>query len=164
MNINNDKIDKPHYPLYTRWNLYFHHIKDSNWSIDSYKLLYTFDSVANFWRLYNGFPEHSLGFFFLMREGVNPTWEDKQNINGGTFSFKICKKDIDKAWTELSMAVIGESIFKESEIITGISLHPKYNCYIVKIWISTDIQELKFDINLDYFDPKTSQYKKNSIN
>lgn len=161
MSTDIDIIEKPQYPLHTKWNLYFHHIKDSNWTIDNYKLLYSFDSVNNFWRLYNNFPNHSFGLFFLMRDGISPIWEDKQNINGGTFSFKIGKKVIIQAWTEISMAIIGESIFKDSDIITGISLHPKYNCYIIKIWVSTNITNLKFDIDLNYFNPETSFYKQN---
>lgn len=154
-------IDENKYRLHTNWNLYFHHIKDIDWSFESYKHLYSFDSVCNFWRLYNNFPQHSLGMFFLMRDGINPLWEDPHNMNGGTFSFKIGKNQIKDAWLELSMAIIGESIFDQSEIITGISLHPKYNCYIIKIWVSENITKLEFDINLTFFDPSVCFYKKN---
>ena len=41
--------------------------------------------------------------FFIMREGIEPFWEDPQNVNGGCWSFKISKGNIKKYWTELSI-------------------------------------------------------------
>lgn len=151
------------YVLNSKWSYYFHNIKDNNWKLDSYQHIYTFTNIEEFWRLFNIHPKYSFGFFFMMRDGISPIWEDESNINGGTFSFKITKDNISDAWLELSVALIGETITKNSENISGISLHPKYNCFIIKIWCITDTQSLIFSTNLRYFDSTTCLYKKNKV-
>ena len=161
-----DNLDSEYskkYPLNTKWNFYFHKIKNDNWDLESYKLLYSFDNIRDFWRLFNNHPKYDIGMFFLMRDNITPLWEDKHNINGGTYSFKIQKQNIENAWSELTIAVISESIFINSNLITGISLHPKYNCFIIKIWCITKINKLTFDIHLKYIDSKTCIYKKNIV-
>lgn len=158
-----EKIELKNYNFNTKWNYYFHNIKDNNWKLDSYQHIYSFLNINNFWKLYNNHPKHSLGFFFLMRDGIDPIWEDDNNINGGTFSFKISKDQIIKAWLLLSIALVGETITSDSENISGISLHPKYNCYIIKIWYTIPNNEINLNKELIHFNSKSSLYKKNKI-
>ena len=35
------------------FTLYYHKLYDDDWSLDSYKQIYSFDNIANFWILYN---------------------------------------------------------------------------------------------------------------
>ena len=70
-----------------------------------------------------------------MKEGIKPMWEDKQNINGGCFSYKINNKVVTKIWKELSYALMGETL-SDYDIINGITISPKKNFCIIKIWIS----------------------------
>ena len=75
--------------------------------------------------------------FFIMREGILPIWEDKQNKTGGCWSFKIIKKDVFNAWNELAITLLGESITKnpvQNMEINGISISPKKSFCIIKIW------------------------------
>ena len=77
--------------------------------------------------------------FFLMRDTILPIWEDKNNINGGYWSFKIAIHNIHNAWNEITMALIGENILKDKTniySINGISISPKKNFCIIKIWNS----------------------------
>ena len=151
------------YPLQNKWNLYFHNIKDNNWNLDSYQHIYDFNNIEQFWRLYNNYPKYNLGLYFLMKEGIAPIWEDENNEKGGTYSFKINKNMISYAWEEISVRLIGETLTDNPKLITGISLHPKNNCYIIKIWCSTKDIKLSFRTNLQYCNLKKSIYKKNII-
>lgn len=160
---NDNKIIIENAPLKNKWNYYFHKIKDNNWDLESYQLLYTFDNIRDYWKLYNNHPYHIIGLFFLMRDNIAPMWEDKENINGGTYSFKIQKNNIEKAWIEISSAVIGETLIKENEFVTGLSIHPKYNCFIIKIWVKCELTEAISNLKLDFFDPNMAIYKKNII-
>jgi len=125
--------------LNNTWILWFHDPNDSNWKINSYKKIANIKSIEEYWGLYEKLSETVVqkGMFFLMREGILPIWEDEKNKDGGCWSFKIGKKDIYNAWVELSISLLGETIMKElqhSTTITGISLSPKKNFSIIKIW------------------------------
>jgi hypothetical protein len=68
---------------------------------------------------------------------INPLWEDKYNRSGGFWSFKINKTDAELVWQTLSVYLISENICKsldESMLINGISISPKRNFCIIKIW------------------------------
>jgi hypothetical protein len=76
---------------------------------------------------------------FMMRDGVKPTWEDPKNRNGGCFSYKISIKTVAKVWKELSYVVVGGTVSKQSGYVnnvTGITISPKKNFCIIKIWMS----------------------------
>ena len=38
---------------------------------------------------------------FLMKDNINPLWEDDNNKNGGCFSFKVFNKDIETVWKKV---------------------------------------------------------------
>lgn len=125
--------------LNDKWVLWYHDLDDTDWTINGYQRLADIDTIENFWSIYNSLEENVIqnSMFFLMRHNINPIWEDSNNINGGCWSFKITKKDVFKAWNELSLHLIGENITKElknSLNINGISISPKKNFSILKIW------------------------------
>jgi hypothetical protein len=77
---------------------------------------------------------------FIMREGITPTWEDQRNRNGGCFSYKISNKDVSQAWKELTYVLVGESMADNKSIlplINGITISPKKNFCIVKVWLAS---------------------------
>ena len=125
--------------LNDRWVLWFHNPVDNDWSIDSYRQICSINTIEEFWELmsYLNGNHISNSMFFLMRKGIKPIWEDEFNENGGCWSFKISKRDVYKAWIELSIALLGEIITldaKESCHINGISISPKKAFSIIKIW------------------------------
>ena len=77
------------YKLKSSFVLWYHKINDTNWDKDSYISLGKIDSIKSFWIIYNKIGSFLGGMFFLMREGIFPQWEDKANIKGGYWSFKI---------------------------------------------------------------------------
>ena len=74
-----------------------------------------------------------------MKEGIKPTWEDPQNRKGGCFSYKVSNKSVYKVWKDLTYVVAGETISKNVgfvNCVTGITISPKKNFCIIKIWMS----------------------------
>ena len=76
--------------------------------------------------------------FFLMRDGIFPLWEDESNINGGVWSYIVQKKEVNSCWIDISIKTIGELLTDEEYLsdINGISLSPRTNVGIIKIWNS----------------------------
>jgi hypothetical protein len=76
---------------------------------------------------------------FMMRTGIKPTWEDPKNRKGGSFSYKVSNKNVHKTWRELTYVVVGNTISSKPQFInnvTGITISPKKNFCIIKIWMS----------------------------
>ena len=77
---------------------------------------------------------------FIMRDGIKPMWEDPKNKNGGCFSYKINNKNVSSVWKNLSYSLVGESLTLDKNVrpfINGITISPKKNFCIIKIWLST---------------------------
>jgi hypothetical protein len=124
------------------WCLWAHLPHDADWSLNSYKLLYTFKTVEETVSLINNLSEKCIKncMLFIMRENINPIWEDEKNRDGGCFSFKISNKQIKDIWEILTYALVGENIFtsnKDNLKINGITISPKKNFCIIKIWLNT---------------------------
>jgi translation initiation factor 4E len=127
--------------LNSTWVLWYHDIKNTEWTLESYIRIAEFNTIEDFWKLYLNIKPDLItnGMFFLMRDAILPIWEDKNNINGGYWSFKISINHIHNAWNEISIALIGENILKDKTniyTINGISISPKKNFCIIKIWNS----------------------------
>ena len=132
--------------LNTSWTLWFHDPLDNKWSIDSYKQLHDISTIEDFWKVYNFLDNNIVenSMLFLMRKGIEPLWEDKNNIDGGSFSIKVQKGNILDIWVKISIALCGEKITNTENIqINGISISPKKSFCIIKIWNN------KNDENLD---------------
>lgn len=147
-------------PFFTLW---YHSLENKKWDINSYIKLVVIKSLRDFWEVYNSISTFNNGMFFLMKENIAPIWEDKHNINGGVWSFRLSRKVLDKTWNELSIALIGNTLLenndKNSSNINGISVVPKkYNC-VLKIW--NEDFNIKNKINkLDEIDTGKYLYKK----
>jgi hypothetical protein len=130
--------------LNNEWKLYFHDPNNANWTIDSYVTLDTIKSVNEWVLVFKSFKNTwSNGMFFLMRENIQPLWEDKLNKNGGCLSFKLFKTEVNEYWFDLSAKIIGESILDEKNPhwnkINGISISPKRSHCVIRIWLCDDI-------------------------
>ena len=123
--------------LENNWTLWFHNINNNDWSINSYNKVYSFNNIETFIMLFRKINNFSAGMFFLMKEGIQPLWEHESNINGGCWSYKISKKECYISWVELLISICGENLLeaKYNNIINGVSISPKKNFCIVKIWL-----------------------------
>lgn len=119
------------------WTLYFHGKNDKNWSIESFIKLGPICSWNQFWSIINCLEEHnfSKGMFFLMRGNIPPLWENSQNIRGGAYSFCVNQEDAGKSFIKCSIACMIGKINKDiGNTINGISITPKRNFNVIKIW------------------------------
>lgn len=125
------------YPLNDVWILWFHKIDDNDWTEESYRKVMVIRNLRDYWVMVHALKTISSGMFFLMKEHVFPRWEDINNIDGGCWTFRITKKDTDQLWHKLQSLLIGNTLVKDmrmSEEINGISISPKINNCIFKIW------------------------------
>lgn len=159
-----EQEDKPveTHALNDEWVLWAHEIKEKDWSINSYKKIYRFATIEDFWKLYNNF--QLLGGihnrdYFLFRKEINPLWEDLNNRNGGMCSIQIPPSKASKLWADISMFTVGETLIANPLDITGISISSKSICTIVKIWNRDHTRDIVSEL------PKyiTDTYKKCSI-
>lgn len=135
--------------LNNTWTLWAHLPHDTDWSLDSYKPISNINSIHDALSitevLSSTLVENCM--LFIMLKGITPIWEDKNNRNGGCFSYKILNKNVHECWTELSYRLYGNTLSNESNFnksVNGITISPKKNFCIIKIWMS----------NCDYNDSK----------
>jgi hypothetical protein len=129
------------HPLSDKWTLWAHLPHNTDWSIKSYIPISTFTSVEDTIAVTENLPSILVEncMLFIMREGIKPTWEDPRNRNGGCFSYKVVNKNVYKVWKDLTYVLVGDTISKQSDFVnsvTGITISPKKNFCIVKIWLS----------------------------
>lgn len=127
--------------LGNRWVLWTHFPHDTDWSIKSYKVISKFDTVESVIAITESLPEKLIKncMLFLMKEGIQPIWEDPLNRNGGCFSYKAHNKDVINDWKNFTYVVTGESLTNNKNLldsVNGITISPKKNFCIIKMWLS----------------------------
>ena len=135
------ETDESFHKLNKKWTLWAHLPHDTEWNIHSYKFIYTCEYVEEVISLTETIPDVLVKncMLFLMVNGVKPIWEDPLNRSGGCFSYKIQNKFVYEIWKDLCYALVGETLSdKQSFVskITGITISPKKNFCIIKIWMS----------------------------
>uniref|UniRef100_A0A6C0JAA4 Eukaryotic translation initiation factor 4E n=1 Tax=viral metagenome TaxID=1070528 RepID=A0A6C0JAA4_9ZZZZ len=148
------------------WTMWFHKVEDSDYSIGSYKKLFTVSSVKDLCMLINTVPNITSGMFFFMKDGIEPLWENDANINGGMWTFKLTKSDSNEMWKILMAALCGNVLTLNPENmkhINGISVSPKITNCIIKIWTNNSTNQTcdGFLTPFDKLDYVNSYYRKN---
>ena len=149
-------IEKTNTPLQNSWNYYYHLPNDKNWNLDSY---YFISDNMNSLETLIGINEMVTDniikncMLFVMKTGISPMWEDKQNRNGGCFSYKVVNKVVCQVWRKLIYLLCGNCLTmdpKHNEMINGITISPKKGFCIVKIWMKTcKYQDPSIIVNVD---------------
>ena len=130
------------HPLSDKWCIWAHLPQDADWSLESYHPIMTVDTVEMATALMNKIPPNIIEkcMLFIMRQGIKPTWEDIRNRNGGSFSYKIGESHVNAVWRNLYAVLLGGTISKANAAftrdVTGITISPKKNFCIVKIWMT----------------------------
>ena len=135
-------IEQKDLNLSSSWDFYCHSIKSNDWSIKGYKKLYTITKISDFWKIINNIKHFGVNImhFYLMRKGIQPTWEDPNNRHCGICSLKIDFKDTCDAFEMFSTYLVTNQLLTNmnSDCINGISISPKINFKnsytIIKIW------------------------------
>ena len=133
-------INDVEHELENEWKLWAHLPHDTDWSIKSYHHVSTFTTVENTIAVTETLPEVLVKncMLFVMKNNVMPIWEDEQNRDGGCFSYKVINKNVYDVWKELTYVLVGGTISSNTQFVknvTGITISPKKNFCIVKIWL-----------------------------
>jgi len=150
--------------LHCPWVLWYHDTKSRDWSLGGYKRLFRFDTVQDFWISYNNLSDIPNSMYYLMREGFPPLWDAPETIDGGAWTFKVDKRDLDKFWRDLSCLCVGETICEQSGNIIGLSISPKIRFVTVRVWTLTTEKNItqfkdvenKFNFSSARFTPNRS--------
>jgi hypothetical protein len=139
--LSQQQQQQQHHALSTGWTLWCHLPHDTDWSLKSYIKIYDFDTVEQAVSVTEMLPPKLVinCMLFLMRDGITPIWEDARNRNGGCFSYKVSNKDVPDCWRQLSYVLVGNSISPNKTllpVVNGITISPKKNFCIVKIWLA----------------------------
>jgi translation initiation factor 4E len=121
--------------------------------MDDIKRVIDFDSVEEFWGLYNNIvPPSQLpskANYYLFKQGIIPAWEDDANKHGGKWSIQLPKdknrNNIDKMWLYTLLAAIGETFDPfltqadsnsppPKTLITGVIVSTRPQFYRISIW------------------------------
>jgi hypothetical protein len=127
--------------LKNKWNLWAHLPQDPDWTVKSYKKIYQFKTIEEAVGITEMLPEGLVKncMLFIMKDGITPMWEDPKNRNGGCFSYKVSNKNVFEVWRDLTYVLIGESLSANATFVnsvTGITISPKKNFCIVKVWMT----------------------------
>ena len=154
--------------LSDKWVLWAHLPHDTDWTLKSYINIVEFDTVEKVIAVINTIPPTMIKncMLFVMKKGINPTWEDPKNCKGGCFSFKIMNKQVCQVWNDLLKVVTGNTISIDKTFVknvNGITISPKKAFCIMKIWMSgTDKQNPKVIIPIDGLNSHGCLFKKHN--
>ena len=134
-------MDTNIHKLENNWVMWIHYIYDNDWSINSYKQIYSFDTLEDLIRLNNFLNNNILSnlMIFFMKDNIKPIWEDNNNKYGGSFSYKISNNLLENVWKKLVYAILCNTLTDDETIlknINGISISPKKNYCIIKLWLA----------------------------
>jgi|TARA_B110000971_G_scaffold94768_1_gene97472 hypothetical protein len=132
------------YNLKNKWVLWYHSLKNKSWDNKSYikvieiKSLYDYKLLEEIMRI-----NHlQNGMFFLMKNDIFPTWEDPKNRMGGCISFKY-DNNILNEWLKILLVCITEDLSEYNNEINGLSISPKKEFNIFKVWIKDDKKDYR---------------------
>lgn len=144
-----------HHLLLDKWDLYYHLPQDKNWEVSTPKIIMrNIDSVEKLYGIVEALPHNLIKhcMLFIMRSGISPMWEDPANKNGGRFSYKVVNKYVVDVWKSLFYSLCGGSLCvvdKYSHLLNGITISPKKNFCIIKIWMrDCSIQDPSIILNI----------------
>ena len=137
-----------------KYTLWCHDINNKNWNISGYKKLVVFNNVSSFWQIINNFSKIGIKFnhFFLMKDDIEPTWEHEENRKGGVCSFKIELNKSPDVFQHLCIHMVCGLLTEKYDDINGISMSPKNNWAIIKIWNKDSKNDLSKNLLKDILD------------
>jgi len=153
--------------LQSSWNLYFHDPFNNNWDKKSFYNICSINTINDFWDTFNSLKKFMCnGMFFIMRNNIIPLWEENDNKEGGYISYKIQNSSFIEEIEKILIMLLSEKTLKSQyvndyNLINGMSISPKKNFSIVRIWL----RNMKYN-DLTYYnvDSNTTFIKKHIHN
>jgi hypothetical protein len=146
------------YNLNNQWTCWIHYQNDNVWTLDRYQNITTLITLKDAVLFIENLDENIIKktMLFFMKDSILPLWESEDNINGGCFSYKISNVNIVNIFKILLYKILGNTL-SDDEVtlnnINGISISPKKNFCIIKIWMRNKniISNYDFTSNKDPF-------------
>ena len=135
------------------WVLWYHDPNNNDYSLASYTNIASMSTPAEFWTVIDAVPKEAWesGMFFFMRDGYRPLWDSPENDKGGAWSKKVDGKDTYEVFVDCMVHCMA-SVFltKYNEAVVGVTVSPKGQFHIVKVWnTTTNVSDRKlFNPNL----------------
>tara|TARA_Y100001970_G_scaffold281364_1_gene391967 strand:- start:562 stop:1068 length:507 start_codon:yes stop_codon:yes gene_type:complete len=154
--------------LSDKWVLWAHLPHDTDWSLKSYIKIMDISNLENLLMIQRAIPEKMVKncMLFMMKAGINPTWEDPKNRDGGCFSFKISNKNVFDCWNKLLTALSSNNISNNDKFldkITGVTISPKKTFCIIKIWMeSVQFQSVMMMENINFMNVHGCIFKRHN--
>jgi hypothetical protein len=122
------------------WSCWIHYQNDNEWTLESYKHIAKFSYLKEITLFIENLHESIIKktMVFFMKDSILPLWETEDNIYGGCFSYKISNNNIVDIFKILLYKIVGNTLIDDENInlnINGISISPKKNFCIIKIWM-----------------------------
>jgi hypothetical protein len=139
------------------WVLWYHDPENRDYSLNGYVKVADFSNIQQFWSVIDIIPKEAweCGMFFFMRKGYYPMWESPEHDSGGAWSKKIDASQAYTSFIDLMVhCIANEMMINRKETLAGISISPKGQFYIVKIWNTTTTVSDK-----SYLNPKLTYFK-----
>ncbi|XP_074516228.1 eukaryotic translation initiation factor 4eb isoform X2 [Sebastes fasciatus] len=132
------------HPLQNRWSLwFFKNDKSKTWQANL-RLISKFDTVEDFWALYNHIQLSSNLMsgcdYSLFKDGIEPMWEDERNKRGGRWLLTLNKQqrrlDLDRFWLETLLCLVGEAFDDYSDQVCGAVVNIRTKGDKIAVWTS----------------------------
>jgi translation initiation factor 4E len=137
-------------PLNATWTIWYDNPRlappGSDWK-ENLKQCGSFDTVESFWRVFNNLkPASELTInsnYSVFRYGIEPSWEDPANTEGGKFVHTILKKDsklgrCDESWLFTVLAIIGETMDATGNQINGAVVSIRKQQDRIGLWLKNN--------------------------
>ncbi|KAI6245929.1 Eukaryotic translation initiation factor 4E type 3 [Erysiphe necator] len=136
-------------PLPTQhyWNIYFDRqqkdpakASEVSYTASLEQIGSQIESVQDFWRYNNNTPVEQIKMresIYLFKQGFRPIWEDRRNINGGSWTFRVPKSNGPDFWTRVQLMAIGEKLqccLEPGDQLCGVGLSVRFNSHLISIW------------------------------
>uniref|UniRef100_A0A0B7JRC0 Uncharacterized protein n=1 Tax=Bionectria ochroleuca TaxID=29856 RepID=A0A0B7JRC0_BIOOC len=133
-------------PTQHYWDVYFDgQARDQKEGEENYhsnleKLDTQIESVQDFWRYHNNTPIDQIKMresIYLFKQGFRPVWEDRRNITGGSWTFRVPKTAGPEFWTQIQLLAIGEKLqgaLDGDDQLAGVGLSVRFNSHLITIW------------------------------
>ena len=175
------------YPLNDTWVLkykpkyqYKKQQSETDWLDSFLKMHEKINCIGTFWSVFNNIPSwydlHSGTIYAFFKNGINPSWEDKMNEKGCSYTFyfnraKMNQLEMNQVYIECLLFLIG-NMSDYHQFLNGVTFERKYKGDKLIIWCSAHSNEMfhcvidnifpqsvKDYLTLKQFDLSDSRYK-----
>jgi len=134
-------------PLHGTWTLWYDNPRLASHGADWKETLRacgTVQHVGTFWGVFNNIKPPSKitcnSNYSVFRAGIEPSWEDPVNVNGGKFVLTIPKKEsragkCDEYWTLTVLALVGETMDASGSTICGAVVSIRKSQDRIALWL-----------------------------